>query len=346
MLTTEKFFASRPGAAALAALALLAFAPSASAQTQPPAQTQPTTKPAPAKQAKPGAPAPAAAPAPGAAAPAVPEPTGASVDPSTVLARVNGQEIRASDVSEAAQTLPPQVRGMPTEMLLPMVLDQLIDRKALVLEAKKEGLDKDPAVQRELASADERVLQTALLQKEVGPTLSEDSIRARFDKENAGAAGEQEVHARHILVPTEAEAKDIIAQLKKGANFADLAKKYSKDPGAAQGGDLGFFKKSDMVGPFADAAFAMKPGQVSDTPVKTDFGWHVIKVEEVRTAPPPTFEQSRDKVRQELIQEGVQKAVTQARAGITVEKTAPAAVTSPDAPPPAAPGPAMSAPGK
>jgi peptidyl-prolyl cis-trans isomerase C len=270
-----------------------------------------------------------------------------------VLARVNGQEIRASDVSEAAQTLPPQVRGMPTEMLMPMVLDQLIDRKALVLEAKKEGLDKDPAVQRELASADERVLQTALLQKEVGPTLSEDSIRARFDKENAGAAGEQEVHARHILVPTEAEAKDVIAQLKKGANFADLAKKYSKDPGAAQGGDLGFFKKSDMVGPFADAAFAMKPGQVSETPVKTDFGWHVIKVEEVRTAPPPTFEASRDKVRQELIQEGVQKAVTQARAGITVEKTAPSAAPGPAAPGPAAappgpaaPGPAMSAPGK
>ena len=258
------------------------------------------------------APAPAAPPASPAAA------TTAPADP--VVAKVNGQPIHLSELNQAAQSLPPQLRGIPPQTLFPMLLDQQIDRKALVQEARKTGLDKDPAVQRQMALAEDTALQSALLSKQVGPTVTEEAIRARYDKEMADKPGQEEVHARHILVPTEEEAKKVIAELKKGADFAALAKQYSKDPGAAQGGDLGWFKKDEMVPAFSAAAFALKPGQVSDKPVKTEFGWHVIKLEEKRHAEPPTFEQAHDGLRQKMIQEGVQKAVKQARADVTVEK--------------------------
>ncbi len=243
-----------------------------------------------------------------------------SAKPDAVIARVNGQDIHASDLHDAAQALPQEMRNMPPQMLYPMLLDQLIDRKALVLQAQKMGLDKDPAVQRQINRAQEQALQQALLQKEVGPSLTEAAVHARYNETVAGKPGEEEVHARHILVASEDEAKKIIAELKAGADFSELAKKYSTDPGAQQGGDLGFFKKADMLPEFSAVAFALQPGQVSPTPVHTQYGWHVIKVEERRTDTPATYEASRDQLRQTMIQEGVQKAVQEARAGVSIEK--------------------------
>ena len=160
-----------------------------------------------------------------------------------------------------------------------------------------------------------------MLSKEVGPSVTDEAVHARYDQELAGKPGEEEVHARHILVDSEAEAKKIIAQLKGGGDFAALAKQYSKDPsGAQQGGDLGFFKKDEMVPEFATAAFALQPGQVSPEPVHSQFGWHVILLVERRHAEPPSFDQARDELRQKMIQEGVQKAVAKARAAASVEK--------------------------
>ena len=144
-----------------------------------------------------------------------------------------------------------------------MLLDQLIDGRALVSEAHKSGLDKDPAVQRQVTAAEDRALQTAVLSKEVGPIVTDEAVRARYDQDIAGKPGEEEVHAKHILVDNEAEAKKIIADLKGGGDFAALAKQYSKDPGGAQqGGDLGFFKKDEMVPEFADRCIraAARPG--------------------------------------------------------------------------------------
>jgi len=145
-------------------------------------------------------------------------------------------------------------------------------------------------------------------------------VHARYDQDLAGKPGQEEVNARHILVDSEAEAKAIIGQIKAGGDFAALAKQHSKDPGGAQGGDLGFFKKDEMVPEFATAAFALKPGQVSPDPVHTQFGRHVILVVERRQAEPPSFEQARDELRQKMIQEGVQKVVAKARASASVEK--------------------------
>lgn len=245
----------------------------------------------------------------------------AQTDADPVLAKVNGQPIHRSDLNAAVASLPPQARAMPPQQLYPLLLDQLVDAQALVDEAKKTGLDKDPDVQRTMRMAEERALASAMLNKEVRPLITEQAVKARYDQEFAGKPGETEVHARHILVPDEATAKKIIANLNDGGDFAALSKQYSKDPGAAQqGGDLGFFKKSDMVPAFADEAFALKDNEVSPVPVKTQFGWHVIQTLGRRTAPPPSFEQERDQIRQQMVQAAVQKAVAQARAGVMVEK--------------------------
>lgn len=297
----------------LAALGGTALAQSTPGQA--PAQAPPQT---PAAQAQPAAPA--------------------EGDP--VVATVNGAAIHASDVRDAMSGLPADYRNLPPKMLFPMMLDQLIDRKALVLLAQKQGLDKDPQVERQMVRAADSALQNALLSRDIGPQVSEAKVKERYDATVANKPGEEEVHAAHILVANEDEAKKLIADLKGGADFAALAKAHSTDPGAAQGGDLGWFKKGDMLPAFADAAFAMQPGQISDTPVHTQYGWHVIKVEGRRQAPPPTFEQARDQLRQDMIQEGVRKMVAQAREGLTIQRfnadgTAPKATDSAEPPAPA-----------
>ena len=279
------------------------------------------------------APAFAQAPAPAKPAAAAQQPP---ADP--VLAKVNGQDIRMSDLNILAQSLPPEARQMPPQQLLPQLLEQAIDGKALAFAAKKDKLDQDPVVARAMSLASERALQSAMVAKEVGPTLTEDKIKARFDKDIAGKPGEDEVHARHILVKTEQEAKDIIAKLKGGADFAALAKDKSTDPGAANGGDLGFFKMADMLPEFSAMAFSLKPGEISPTPVQTRYGWHVIKVEERRQQPAPKLEEVHDQLRQDMIAEGINNAVAKAMAQVKVErfnfdgtpiKPAPAAAPAP-----------------
>ncbi len=291
------------------------------------AQTAPAAK----SGAKPAAPA-AAGPAPA----SVPQ-----GDP--VVAKVNGAEIHLSDLSALAQTLPDEARNLPPAQLYPQLLDQAIDGKALVVMARKQNLDRDPQVSRSMAVASERALQSALIAKEVGPSITEEQIKAKYDKDIAGKPGEEEVHARHILVASEDQAKKIIEQLKNGADFATLAKANSTDPGAAQGGDLGFFKATDMLPEFSVAAFALKPGEFTQTPVQTRYGWHVIKVEELRNAAAPTFEQAHDQLRQQMISDGINKVLAQARTQVKVERFNPdgSAVKATDsATPPPAPAPA------
>ncbi len=263
----------------------------------------------------------------------------AQTDPDPVLATVNGQPIHLSDVKEATGSLPPQARSMPPQQLYPMLLEQLIDARALLIQAQRTGLDKDPDVQRSMQAASDHALESALLSKVVRPQVTDEAVKAKYDQDVAGKTGEPEVHARHILVPDEATAKKIIADLKKGGDFAALSKQYSKDPGAAQqGGDLGFFKKGDMVPEFSAVAFSLKDGEVSPVPVKTQFGWHVIQVTEHRTSQPPSFEQERDELRQSMVQAAVQKEVALVRAAVKVEKFnpdgSPAKATDTAEPPP------------
>jgi peptidyl-prolyl cis-trans isomerase C len=236
-----------------------------------------------------------------------------------LVATVNGQPIHLSDVEAAAASLPPNVRAMPPEILYPKLIDSLVNQRALAVMAQKEGLAKDPQIQQQIDAATGQILANALLRKQIMPTITDAALHARYDSEIANKPGEEEVHAKHILVPTEDQAKQIIAQLENGADFATLAKKYSKDSGAADGGDLGFFKKGDMVPTFADAAFALKPGEFTKTPVHTQFGWHVILVVARRQVQPPTFDQAKDQLRQEMLKQGIEKAVAQARQAADVK---------------------------
>jgi peptidyl-prolyl cis-trans isomerase C len=260
--------------------------------------------------------------------------------PDPVVAKIGTEVIHLSDVTAAADTLPPQARQMPRDQLLPRVLDQIVDTHALAQEARKTGVDKIPAVQHALHEVEERALVSAYLEREVGPQISDAALKARFEKDAATQPPVQEVHARHILVDDEATAKKIIAELKKGGDFAALSKQYSKDAAAVeQGGDLGYFKAGDMVPEFSAAAFALKDKEVSPTPVHTQFGWHVIQTLDRRTEAAPPFEQAKDQLRQKMINEAVQKTLAKARADLTVERInldgTPARATDLAVPPPA-----------
>jgi peptidyl-prolyl cis-trans isomerase C len=270
--------------------------------------------------------APATPPVPATPAPSAPAPSasaaGTAAPANPVVARVEGQELHLSEVQEAIADLPPELRsGTPLPVLFPLVLDQLIAQKVILNAARAQGLDKDEGVRAAVRRAEEEQLQQALLRREIAPAVTEEALRARYEKEVASKPGEEEVHARHILVPMEAAANAALAEVRKpGADFVAVAKRLSTGPGAAEGGDLGFFKKGDMVPEFAAAAFALAPGQISDKPVKSPFGWHVIKVEARRNAPVPTFEESAESLRQAAFEEAVNAAVTRLQAAAKVER--------------------------
>ena len=261
-------------------------------------------------------------------------PAAAPADP--VVAKVDATEIHMSDVRAAAVGIPEEYRQMPPQMLVPMLVDQLIDRAALLKLARAQGLDKDPGVASAMGRASDQALQNALIGRAVGPQITEQAIKARYDATLANKPGEAEVHARHILVKDEDKAKDLIAQLTKGGDFVQLAKANSTDPGAAEGGDLGWFKKGDMLPEFAEAAFALPDNGVTQAPVHTRYGWHVIQTLGHRTAAPQSFEQAREALRQSMIQDAVQAEVKVARAGITFEKMPVGAPPAEPAPAPAA----------
>lgn len=244
---------------------------------------------------------------------------GQAADP--VLARVDGAEIRQSDLEAELQRLPPELRSMPLPVLQPLLLDQMITHKALVAAARAQGLDRDAEVAARLRRAEEETLQQALLLREVQPLLTEEALRARYQREAANRPQEEEIRARHILLPTEAEARAALAEVRRpGADFAEVARRRSTDPGARNGGDLGFFKRGDMIAEFEQAAFALQPGQISPNPVRTQFGWHIIRLEERRSVPAVSFEESREQLRQAAFEEGVNAAVERIRAAARVER--------------------------
>jgi peptidyl-prolyl cis-trans isomerase C len=301
--------------------------------------------------------APQGAQAPGQKPPAKPPATVAAPaaqplkDP--VVATVNGQPIRLSELEVAQQALPQQYRNMPLQAVFPALLDRIVDSKLVVQEGKKSKVTDDPAFKKRMAFVEDQVLQDFWIQREVARKVTPEKLQQRYEERLKSMPSEEEVHARHILVSTEDEAKALIAELKKGAAFDKLAKEKSTDKASgAEGGDLGWFKKSDMVKEFADAAFALNKGDLTETPVKTQFGYHVIKVEDRRKAPPPAFEELADQLREEMAREAVTAQLDQLRSGAKIEKfnidgskaeaapakpAAPAAPPTPGRPPAAAP---------
>jgi peptidyl-prolyl cis-trans isomerase C len=225
-----------------------------------------------------------------------------------VVATVDGQPITDVDVALAARDLTNELGQVPQEQRPAMALQALIDIKLFAKAAEAAGIDKQEDVQRRLELLRARQLRNEYLISKVGAEVNPDTIKKRYDEEMAKFVPGDEVHVEHILVKTEDEAKAIIADLDKGGDFAAIAKEKSLDPGSGQaGGDLGFIGRGKTVKPFEDAAFALEPGKYTEVPVKSDFGWHVIKLDEKRKEPTPTLEEKQNEIRQALLQEFLEK---------------------------------------
>ena len=240
--------------------------------------------------------------------------------PDPMVANVEGHPIFLSDLGDAVQSLPEQLRKMPFEVIYPMLLNRMVDHEALVLMAQRMHLDDDPKVKRQIDTATARVLEGALLERTAVPMVTDADVKARYARDFANQPAVEEVRARHILVGSEEEAKRIIAELDKGADFAALAQRFSKDPDKVRGGDLGFFRHDQVWRGFADLAFSLKPGEIAQTPIFNEFGWHVVQTLERRSVPPPTLEQASDAIRKQLLQEAVARVVAQAREGLRVHR--------------------------
>ena len=258
-------------------------------------------------------------------------------DSDPLVARVNGVDIRQSDLAlaedEVGASMPQMAPDQKREYLITYLSDVII--LAQVADKQKIG-DRDD-VKHRVEFERNKVLMETLLQDTGKAALTDDAMHKVYDDAVKQMPPEEEVHARHILVPTEAEANEIEAELKKGADFAALAKEKSKDPGAADGGDLGYFTKDQMVPEFSEAAFKLDKGQVSD-PVHTQFGWHIIKVEDKRMKPTPTFDEVHGQLENFVAHKAQAELVENLRKSATIERLdKPAPAPDPSALNPAAP---------
>ena len=273
--------------------------------------------PAYAQDAAPAAPAAEAPAADAPAAEATPE--AAPVAPETVVATVAGAPITEADLSFAAEDLTQELSQMPPEQRKPFLLRVLIDMKVMAAAGREQGMAETPLFKQRLAYLEDRALRRAFFAEAIANGVTEAAVRAEYDKFVAAFVASEEVRASHILVATEEEAKAVKAELDGGADFATLAKEKSIDPGAANGGDLGFFGKGMMVAPFEAAAYALTDvGQVSD-PVQSQFGWHVIKLEEKRESSAPPFEQVAGQLQQQLLMKTFDETVAKLMDGVAID---------------------------
>ncbi len=242
-----------------------------------------------------------------------------------VEAVVNGVELRRSDVLESARDLPRAYQDQ-IQQIYPALVDRLIDLTLIGEEAHRRELENDAEVKDRVDLYETQVMREVLLNRQVKEGMTEEAVRARYDRFAEEFQPEAEIQARHILVGSEDEAKAIIAELDAGGDFAAIAKTKSIDTGSgAEGGDLGFFSAGQMVPEFSQAAFALEPGKYSAAPVQSQFGWHVIKVEQKRETAPPSFEEARPEIENQLSQELVNEFVATLRADAEIEVTQPPA---------------------
>lgn len=228
-----------------------------------------------------------------------------------VVAVVNGHEITVDDYKRALATLPPQMQMVVKQdkTVREKFLDNLISKEILNIEAKKEKVRLSKEQKKKLEDFKKELLINALLDKHLGNIKVTDKEAAKYYREHKKEfTTPAQVKASHILVKTKEEAEDLIKRLKKGADFAKLAQQYSLDHvSAKKGGDLGYFSKDQMVKPFADAAFSLKVGQISE-PVKTRFGYHIIKVTDKKPASLQPFPLVKKQIKEKLLRQKQQKA--------------------------------------
>ncbi len=236
-----------------------------------------------------------------------------------VVARVNGVPIMQSDLAFAEEDMAAENQQVPPEAKRDQLITYLADIILVTQQADKKNRADNADFKRRLAFMRNKLLMGVELQEEAKAALTDEAMREVYNDAVKSMSGQEEVRARHILVESEEEAKAILEQLKGGADFATLAKEKSKDPGGADGGDLGYFSKDQMVPEFAEVAFKMYPGQLSN-PVKTQFGWHIIKVEDKRAKAVPSFEQVRDRIEAFITRKAQTEVIAKLRQSAKIER--------------------------
>lgn len=235
-----------------------------------------------------------------------------------VAAIVDGDKIYTKDVTEAIKNLP--TKGVKTEEVYPLVLDQIINEKLIDEAVAKSKITDSADYKKRLDIIKAQLAKQMYLEETLKDQISDSAVKAEYEKFKKDNKGKMEIHARHILVPTEEEAKQVIKDLDGGAKFEELAAKRSSGPAAVNGGDLGYFAEEDMVPEFSKAAFALKKGEYSKTPVKTSFGWHVIKVEDKRERKVPDLDAVQMPIRNKLGQEALMKLADKLHKAAKIEK--------------------------
>jgi len=240
-------------------------------------------------------------------------------EPGDVVAKVGDAEITEADMAFAAQDLGQELQRFPPAQWRKLLLDVMIDMELMAQAAREAGLDKDPDFQKQLEFLEMRALRNAYLGEKINGDISDEDVQAAYEKEFADYEGPEELNARHILVTDKAEAEAIIKELDEGADFAALAREKSTGPSGPNGGSLGYFTKGQMVKPFEEAALALEPGSYTKEPVETQFGWHVIKLEDKRRQEKPALEEIAQGLRQQLMREAYDARMAELKDQIAIE---------------------------
>ena len=262
--------------------------------------------------------------APSAGEPAAEAAKPAAPDPEKVIATIDGKPVTEADLALAQASVDQQYAQLPPEQRRAAAFMAIMEIRLLADKAIAQGLDKDQDFQRRMAFLQERALHSEVIDKDVGAKITDEEVRARYDKQMAATPPVNEVKARHILVKTKEEAEAIIKELDGGADFQKLANEHTTDPsGKTSGGDLGYFAPGQMVPEFEKAAFALNVGQYTKEPVQSQFGWHVILIEDKRAQQPPAFDTVKDEVRNMVFREKYFAMVGDLRKAAKVEVTDP-----------------------
>ena len=236
------------------------------------------------------------------------------------MAKLNGEDIYLDEVLRLVEKLPEEIRQQPLETYFDRLIDDIVDSRLAAAAGNEAGLTNDERVIEQMSIAAQRVLAEAWINSELRKSITDEAVQQAYDIFVADEQSRHEVRARHILVKEKAEAEAVIAELQGGADFAELAKKRSTGPSGPNGGDLGYFPRGAMVPAFENAAFALEAGSFTQTPVQTQFGWHIILVEEKRIAEAPTIEELAPQLRQNLISQNLGRLLDSLRTNAKIER--------------------------
>ena len=237
-----------------------------------------------------------------------------------LVAKLNGEDIYLDEVLRLVEKLPEEIRQQPLETYFDRLIDDIVDSRLAAAAGNEAGLTNDERVIEQMSIAAQRVLAEAWINSELRKSITDEAVQQAYDIFVADEQSRHEVRARHILVKEKAEAEAVIAELQGGADFAELAKKRSTGPSGPNGGDLGYFPRGAMVPAFENAAFALEAGNFTQTPVQTQFGWHIILVEEKRIAEAPTIEELAPQLRQNLISQNLGRLLDSLRTNARIER--------------------------